>query len=753
MSQPPNPEDGPGAATRSSRLLSSAGTVAAHLTALGVAAATVVLAGQPIYANDTWIHLALGEVFAVEGPWLAADPHLFAAPGPPSPSSWLGSLAIWKAFDCGGFIGLRIAHALCVAGILLLAHRNLRRAGAVPAVASALLIMFVALSTYRLVQLRPDLFTIAATMLLHPLLLAGQRGPDEKRILLAALLAAVWANLHAAFLLGPLLVAAASAGVGLASNDRARALRLALAAAAMGIASLANPQGIGAHLAYFESGRATLGLEAIADEWNPTNLLAWPVPSLPPTIAAWVVCWLCVLGTIAAAATWLRERLRAREGRDAGPNESSARSIDPALVAVAAAGLVAAIQASRFLWLGFFALALIGAQLSRSRGTNGESTASSGAAALARGPVWRAPVAIGGAFAALAIAALHFEVGDWPLVSRAMRADGADYSIPYPAERFNTHAIWFLADSGVEGRIFNDYPLGGFMSFWLAPRLQMASSGTMNVEKSAMEANFAIGARQQQRPDESYAALLDRQGIDLFLGQGYPIEATPGRPIPCTIRHLENEPGWLLVFRNLRSAIYLRNDPRNAANLDRIATYYAKAGVPFDRDRGFDPEEVLRRATPWAYAHGLVPYDFVALVETVRESSRAGRIDIQTHRLAVLYATLGLYERALQLDRQIARKYPEDQTTTWRVLWTLAQLRRWDEALAFASTFEIRGAAGRANGSSPWSAMISRIREADPGVRTTLVAHLPMLRPEQLEWVRQGVAISPPRMQRSSTRP
>ena len=41
-----------------------------HLVAAGLVAATLYLVGQPIYANDTWIHLALGDAFASEGPWL-----------------------------------------------------------------------------------------------------------------------------------------------------------------------------------------------------------------------------------------------------------------------------------------------------------------------------------------------------------------------------------------------------------------------------------------------------------------------------------------------------------------------------------------------------------------------------------------------------------------------------------------------------------------------------------------------------------
>ncbi len=712
-----------------------------HLTLIALAAATLALAGQPIYANDTWIHLALGEVFLRDGPWLAADPHLFAAAAPPSPSSWLGSAAIYSGYALFGFTGLRIAHALAVAAILVLAWIVMRRAGASPAVASAGLVGFIVLSTYRLVQLRPDLFTIGATLALYPLLFASREGPTTRRIAITALLAAIWANVHAAFILGPALalgagaVAAASSwlpgGGDARASERRRALRLGLAGIAMLAASCLNPQGIRAHLAYAMSGTNTLALEAVIDEWGPTNLLAWPIPFLPPTVAAWLMCWLGVIGTLAACALWLRERTLRRGPRDA--------AVDPVLLALAAAGLVAAVMASRFLWLGLFSLALIGSIARRFERpeTSHRSAWLAGALVLF----------------VLASSALHVSSGDWPLVSRAMRAENADYAAPYPSERYNTHAIWFLADTGVEGRIFNDYPLGGFMSFWLAPKLQMASSGTMNVTREAMETNFAVGARQTLRADEDYAALLDRQGFDLFLGSGYPIEATPGRPIPCTTRHLEHEPGWLLVFRNLRSALYLRRNAENAENLERIAAYYAEAGVPFDRERGFETEGVIRTAPRWAIDHGVVPVDFEALVAHVRSLRQQQQVDLQTHRLAILYATLGLYERALQIDRFILKLDPGDSISAWRVIWSLVQGGRWNEALEAAGRFEARSPVAQASGANPWSAMLAKVRAADPSARATLVAHLPVLRLEQVDWLRSGVVVSPARFARTPSPP
>lgn len=752
-------------ASRTSTLvarLTTSATGLTHLVAAILVLSTVALAGQPIYANDTWIHLALGEAFAEQGPWLRADPHLFAAAAPPDPSSWLGSIAIYGIHQLAGFSGLRIAHALVVFLILVLAWHVLRRAGASAAAASAGVAGFILLSTYRLVQLRPDLFTIGATLALLPLVSSIGSRRDRARILVAAILAALWSNVHAAFVLGPALVLGTSVVIAVLSllpgpdwarrDDRRRATWLGAAGLAMFTASLANPQGVGAHLAYFSSGTDTLALESVVDEWNATNFLSWPIPFLPPSLAAWLMGWVCIVGLALVVVRLGRERFVA--------HGAGVRAVDPALVAFAGAGLAAAALASRFLWLGIFALAAIGALVSLR--TSAPSPVGSAAASADRSCLPRSTTAaivttpgtaVALALFTLAAAILHFSAGDWPLVSRAMRAEGADYVAPYPTERYGTHAIWFLADTGVEGRIFNDYPLGGFMSFWLSPKLQMASSGTMNVAREAMEANLAIGARQTLRPGEDYAALLDRQGFDLFLGAGYPIEATAGRPIPCTTRHLEHEPGWLLVFRNLRNAVYLRRNAENSENLERIGAYYARAGVPFDRERGFETEKVVRTASRWAIDHGVVPIDFESLVAHVRTSGRKKQVDLQTHHLAILYATLGLYERALAIDGLIRSVDPDDSVAGWRVIWSLIQLGRWNEAMTAAEGLETQSQAAQGSGANPWTRLIEQLRTADPSARATLIAHLPVLRLEQVDWVRSGVVLAPARLERSRPAP
>jgi len=346
------------------------------------------------------------------------------------------------------------------------------------------------------------------------------------------------------------------------------------------------------------------------------------------------------------------------------------------------------------------------------------------------------------AVAVLLAVALHLRLGDWVLVSRSF---GADYRQPYHAGKFNGHAIWFLADSGVRGRIYNDYPLGGFMSFWLAPALQMSSSGTMNVALEAMEANLAIGNRLRVREGESFEALLDRQGIDLFLGTGLPIEAIPGRRDPSSVHHLEAEPGWIPVFRSLRSAVYLRRSPRNAGNLERIADYYAAQGVPFDPQAGLDLERVITRSTEWAIEHGIVPTDFVELVASVRAASSGREVTPEMHRLATLYATLGLYDRALAVDRRILRLNRADFEAGRRSLWCLLRAGRLDEAATLADQLENVGIGGGPDG---FRHTVQQVIAVDPEDRARLLSFLPLYPSNRAAEAQRGFVAPPARIAR-----
>jgi hypothetical protein len=454
-----------------------------------------------------------------------------------------------------------------------------------------------------------------------------------------------------------------------------------------------------------------LGL--VSDEWARIDLLSPPVPRLPPSPLAWAFVW--GLG-IAAVPASLRAALRWR----AGTRDPSA---DPGLVAVAAVSLGAMLLAVRFLWLGIFPLLLLGRC----------------------GAAWRAgrpPRAVAAAALATAAALLvpgFVRLGDWPMISALLPDSAAHWAEPYPTAKYYARAVWFLDDAGLEGRLWNEYVQGGFLGYWLAPRMRAFVNGSLNLPKQTLAAHAALAARRHPE-GLGYLELLERYEVDLFFGVGLPQEARSGRPRIYSSGHLERAPGWIPVFRDPRSAVYLRTNERNRANLARVAEYYAREGVPFDAERGFDPAAAIRAAPEWAVAHGMVPGDLSAL-EDEAEGTDPARKRSALDRLAALHVALGLYERAIEIDRRLLRANPGANAPTRRLVWSLLRLGRDDEAREAARALRPADAVSAAISAAALRAGATR----DPDARAALLARLPVFTRAEASRAAAGLARAPAR--------
>ncbi len=668
-----------------------------HGAALAVAGAVLVAAAQPLIAEDTWWHLAIGRAYAQSGPWLVADPFLFTAAGPPAPAAWASGVALHAVERAVGFPGLRALHALLVAAILAAAWRALRRASGSPIFASLGTALLAALAAYRLFQLRPELVTILATVVgLDVLQRASPTAHPRAALAGVALLFALWANAHGGFVLGLALLGAAALATGAAAlratappETRARARQLGAAWAAALLGSLVNPIGARAHALYLAAGADTPDLGQIADEWAPLHLLSLPVAHLPPSPTSWAIVWALWIATPAAVLWHARARRAPR----------AAQPLDPALLAVAATALVAMLSAVRLVWLGIAPLLAIG-QAARALG-----------ATARRGGAWAAAVA------AVLLAPAFARIGDWPMISRGIHP--AVYHRPYPPEKFHAHAVWFLRDAALEGRLWNDYQSGNFLGYWLAPRLRVFVNGSLNVPPEVMADGAAIRARAG-RPGETFTALLDRHAIDVFFATGAPAIPRANQPARYSTAHLENTAGWLTVFRNVDSAVYLRANERNRANLDRVAAHYAREGMPFDPQRGFDVEAVIRASPPWAAAHGILPADWRELDAAARARTPAARA-----RLATVYAVLGGYEAAAAIDRELLRDAPRSLRAARRLTWSLLHLERGEELGAAA---EELAAIAPAPGTLAYALALAarELPPLDADAARALVARLPL---------------------------
>ncbi|MGH7338496.1 MAG: hypothetical protein ACREI7_13020, partial [Myxococcota bacterium] len=335
---------------------------------------------------------------------------------------------------------------------------------------------------------------------------------------------------------------------------RSRAARLGAALALAALAALANPAGLSAFGYYFTAGAETPTLELVADEWRPITPWELPRPTLPPSLLAWTLA-----STLPLGVAWVLRRAISRR--------------NPAIVAVTAYCVTLQFTAVRFLWLGLFPLLLLAnawpTEDARVRLSDGTRRTTS-------------------AFAAALLLVAFIWVGDWPMISGGLPTTWAGYQRSYAANKYFADSIWWIRDAGLRGNLYTDYLVGGFAGYWLAPDVRTLLNGSLNFSNDTARAMRAIGERRGVLPGESFPALLDRLGIDLFLGIRPPEVGPPIRPWASTTAHLEHTPGWIPVFRNVSSAIYLRSNERNRANLARVARYYEQQGLPFDPRRGFD---------------------------------------------------------------------------------------------------------------------------------------------------------------------
>jgi len=630
--------------------------VLASVGLLVLAALVVGLAGGPLTTNDLWWHLAHGRAYAASGPWLASDPCLATAVSVPEPHQWLFALAAHGVERGLGLHGLRLLHALAAVGILWLAFARFRHAAGRLVPACFATAVFLVLSWYRVVQLRPELFTILATLLLC-MLLFEPRLPSWRRVFAAVLLLAVWANVHAAFLVGPLLIAAAGAGVlvrwifGDAALERRRAGRLAATLVLGLLAALANPRGVGQHLAFLSAAEHG-GIWAVVDEWARFDPFAHTnfYPAVSPL--AWWTADALIAGFVVIAVIGGFRFARV-------PSAARLDEVDPVKLALGIAGIVAMLTSIRFLWLAVFPLLFV-------------------LCALRRWPAVRLDPVLAGA--TLLLAATYPWFGGFEaLASLQTRSARSWFEEAYTGRRFFDEGVRFLEATGVRGNLFHTHAMGGMLCHRLGPDVRTFVDGSMNFPPEVSRDYQNVNTDRGTRVGENRLDVLDRHEIDFFFGVGVPMggERTDESGV-YTAASLDGAGDWIPVSRSLRHAIYVKRDPRNAENLRRIAEWYAAQGVPFDARSGLDPGAVIRARPGWAETEGLVPQGYGELLAAAAPASarRVGALEA----LGLGYALVGAYEEQVANDRVAVALRPRAPAPRRRLIYGLLRLGRFEAA-------------------------------------------------------------------------
>jgi hypothetical protein len=224
---------------------------------------------------DFWWHLETGELIAKTGQIPREDVFSFTAQGREYiDHEWLFQLSQFWIYEAFGPAGIAVAKSLLIALTLSIAGWYALRRGAGSIASIGLLFLSVAGGITRFIE-RPEIFTILFAVITWVLLDEFVRSGDRRLLIAIPLIAALWANVHAAVIVGIAIQGLVAAA--LFFEERRRFVPVAVTGVASIIACLANPFGYRVLTVPFELTRIIESGVVNNEEWRSPDLYKTPV--------------------------------------------------------------------------------------------------------------------------------------------------------------------------------------------------------------------------------------------------------------------------------------------------------------------------------------------------------------------------------------------------------------------------------------------------------------------------------------------
>ena len=178
----------------------------AHLTTFVICLAGLFGAMRPSPDPDSWWHLATGRWILDHGSIPSTDPFSWTAAGKHWVAhEWASEIIFASVDSLFGAVGLLVMQGLLVGVALFLLRRTLRRLVDNEWIVAGALTIAMYLSSL-MWTLRPHLISLVFVVVFLDSLIAFRSGDADRRVWTLIPLTIVWANLHAGFLSGVLLV-------------------------------------------------------------------------------------------------------------------------------------------------------------------------------------------------------------------------------------------------------------------------------------------------------------------------------------------------------------------------------------------------------------------------------------------------------------------------------------------------------------------------------------------------------------------
>ncbi len=401
---------------------------------------TIVLVqvARPLYTDDMWWHLRLGQVFLQQG-FPTADPLLFTARLDQEPiyHEWLFQVMLAVTHQALGLYSLRFLHILLVCACLLSVAFYLRSANLSRVQITVGLILFLSFSYQRLYQLRPDLISIMCCFSLITLFRQLDSKWSTSKSVLFVAIACIWANAHSLVMVAfPFLISASIGNWKHPPFKRRTAIAVMLATI---VALCLNP--IGPRLIYFYfTHNANNPLARVVDEWGHFQPfgkhsflpLSSPILSTLLILAFLMLCWL--------GYRFARQLIKSRM-----KNFQHVQLVD---IVHGLLAMLAILYAVRFYWM----VPIVYVAVIKH-------------APLPFSSTWQ--WILSGLL--LVCVSIHFSLPStrktyMPLNTDFQRQFYRDSA--YDSLKFHHRAIEYLSQNDLNGNIFNPYFMGGYLAFW-----------------------------------------------------------------------------------------------------------------------------------------------------------------------------------------------------------------------------------------------------------------------------------------------
>lgn len=622
---------------------------------------------QPNWDIDIFWHMETGEWITSHGEIPHTD--IFSATDKTrawTPFQWLYEVIVYETNARMGFATVRLIHALLYMGAFAGFYLTYRRRLGSRTTALTMLLLTLLLAEDRF-RVRPEAFNFFFTALILPVLLecavTTKRSPGKLRTVLVAVLAIVWASLHAGGALTLLLGASTMFGgaliAWLAARDQKSKDRFIYTAWIFGAAAIPMLLTPGFVRGVWTAFTLVDQSKLLIPEWHPPA--AYFMPSmggrmtvhtfLCGTIPYAVFAW-AMLSTGLSLTRTIPAAIR-RTFHIGGENAVTGRvdvlaAQEPGLRLTALFFASLAVNSSRFVYMAPFAIFFL---LYAGRDFY-----------LVHATRMSAKVVLMVLAVTLGLASYQYSIAGY---KGGLQAAVELLKKDNEPGRFPARASDTIAAMGLSGRIFHYTSWGGYLIYRHFPRCDVFTDG---------RGNFTLDERdvlvESHKPWSREKALEDAW-------QKYPFEIVIF-PSPIFPLLTWDRSKWMQIYSDGEAEVFLRVSPENRKNIDRAVRWWATMGIQADNPDAF--QDHYRRV------NGLRKLADPVIDEKLAGAARRAQTDSLQNRTsglfdgALILFGAGFYEKAERFFQMVLDQGIRHSTAALYVAWCQYLSGSFDDA-------------------------------------------------------------------------